>query len=114
MKRLLTLFLVLFVSNQLLADEWFQRADITNFGRHRCAGFAIGNKAYAGIGHMNGTGVNIVYQDWWEFDPASNSWTQKANYPSAKLWCGSFWNINTWIHWRWYLSNKLNSMNTIL
>lgn len=90
MKRLLTLFLVLFVSNQLLADEWFQRADITNFGRHRCAGFAIGNKAYAGIGHMNGTGVNIVYQDWWEFDPASNSWTQKANYPIANYGVAAF------------------------
>lgn len=63
-----------------IAQSWLQRADLGNTGRHRATGFAIGNKGYAGLGHVNGTGQNIVYKDWWQYDPASNSWTQKADY----------------------------------
>ncbi|MES2557808.1 MAG: T9SS type A sorting domain-containing protein [Bacteroidota bacterium] len=65
------------------AQSWCPKADFGGIGRHRCSGFSIGNKGYVGIGHMNGSGVNIVYQDWWQYDPASNSWTQKADYASG-------------------------------
>jgi N-acetylneuraminic acid mutarotase len=88
--RILLTFFTFIAINTAIAGDWFQRAEIGNFGRHRCAGFAIGNKAYAGIGHMNGTGVNIVYQDWWEFDPAANSWTQKADYPLPNYGVAAF------------------------
>lgn len=64
-------------------QSWLQRADLPANGRHRAIGFSIGNKGYMGMGHMNGTGVNIVYHDWWQFDPASNSWTQKADYANG-------------------------------
>jgi hypothetical protein len=64
-------------------QSWMQRADLPATGRHRAIGMAIGNKGYVGMGHMNGTGVNIVYHDWWQFDPASNSWTQKADYANG-------------------------------
>jgi N-acetylneuraminic acid mutarotase len=89
MRILLTIFTFTILSSSF-ASEWIQKADISNFGRHRCAGLAIGNKAYAGLGHMNGTGLNIVYQDWWEFDPAANSWTQKANYPVPNYGVAAF------------------------
>jgi N-acetylneuraminic acid mutarotase len=52
-------------------------------GRHRALGISIGNKGYIGLGHVNGTGVDISYNDWWQYDPASNSWSQKANYPTV-------------------------------
>lgn len=64
----------------LAASSWQQMADFGAEGRHRGAGFSIGNKGYMGLGHYNGTGLNIVKKDWWEYDPASNSWTQKADY----------------------------------
>ena len=76
------------------AQGWLPRADFGGIGRHRGTGMAIGNKGYAGLGHMNGTGVNIVYQDWWEYDPASNSWTQKANYP-APMYGAMAWGNST-------------------
>jgi N-acetylneuraminic acid mutarotase len=44
-------------------------------------GIGIGTKAYAGTGHQNGTGVDTWYPDWWEYDPATNAWTQKTDYP---------------------------------
>jgi N-acetylneuraminic acid mutarotase len=61
-------------------DAWIQRANFGSNGRHRAAGFSIGNKGYIGLGHYNGAGPNIVFKDWWEFDPATNSWSQKADY----------------------------------
>lgn len=59
---------------------WTQRADFGTVGRHRVTGLSIGNKGYMGLGHYNGTGVETYFTDWWEFDPASNSWAQKADY----------------------------------
>ena len=43
--------------------------------------FVLNNKAYLGLG----AGPNNVtcFNDWWEYDPAANSWTQKANFPGA-------------------------------
>jgi N-acetylneuraminic acid mutarotase len=76
------------------AQGWLPRADFGGIGRHRGTGMSIGNKGYAGLGHMNGTGVNIVYQDWWEYDPAANSWTQKANYP-APMYGAMAWGNST-------------------
>ena len=62
------------------ASSWIQRADFGAVGRHRGMGIAIGNKGYIGLGHYNGAGPNIVLKDWWQYDPSTNSWTQKADY----------------------------------
>lgn len=83
MSRLLQLlFFVLFCASYSLAsNQWVQRADFGNFGRHRGVSVAIGNKGYAGTGHLNGTGTDTWYPDWWEYDPATNAWAQKADFP---------------------------------
>lgn len=62
---------------------WTKMADMPGPGRHRGTGIAIGNKGYIGLGHYNGTGNNIMLDDWWEYDPSNNTWTQKADYPSV-------------------------------
>ena len=79
--KLHTLALFLFVSLVSFAQPWFQKASFGGVGRHRSVGIAIGNKGYIGTGHVNGTGVDISYKDWWQYDPASDSWTQKADFP---------------------------------
>ena len=82
--RLLLAFIFIFIAGNSFtqnSNQWQQRADFGNFGRHRATGMGIGNKAYVGTGHLNGTGWDTWYSDWWEYDPASNSWTQKADYP---------------------------------
>ena len=38
-------------------------------------GFSIGSKGYIGTGY-NGS----LYKDFWEYDPATNAWTQKADF----------------------------------
>lgn len=83
MKPLVLLLLIICLPLVSLAEQWQKKANFGGVGRHRALGLAIGNKGYIGLGHVNGTGVDISYNDWWQYDPASNSWTQKANYPIA-------------------------------
>lgn len=73
------IILISFDSNAL----WTKMADLPANGRHRATGIAIGNKGYIGLGHYNGTGNNIMLDDWWEYDPSNNTWAQKADFPSA-------------------------------
>lgn len=83
MKKLVLLWISVAFLSELHAQGWLTRADFGGTGRHRATGFSIGNKGYVGFGHVNGTGQNEVYKDWWQYDPASNSWTQKADYTAA-------------------------------
>ena len=82
-KRVVAVFSFCFFSTVLFANTWQQKPSCGGIGRHRGTGISIGNKGYMGLGHLNGTGVDVSYKDWWEYDPASNSWTQKANFPVA-------------------------------
>lgn len=76
------LFVVFFVCAVNHASaQWNQLADFGGSARHRATCMSIGNKAYLGLGHINGTGVETYFSDWWEYDPATNSWTQKADFP---------------------------------
>lgn len=58
---------------------WTQKASVPGPGRHRGVAITIGNRGYAGLGHVNAI-TDILYEDWWEYDPGTNSWTQKANF----------------------------------
>jgi N-acetylneuraminic acid mutarotase len=82
MKKQLLLFVLLISFCAANGQAWIQRTNYGSTGRHRGSGFAIGNKGYIGLGHVNGANVNVIYKDWWEYDPSSDSWTQKADYPT--------------------------------
>ena len=62
------------------AQQWNQKTSFGSFGRHRAVAVGIGTKMYAGTGHLNGDGSDEWYSEWWEFDPATDSWAQKADY----------------------------------
>ena len=80
-KYLLVLLIILLGGSTLNAQQWTQMADFPGLGRHRATGISIGNKGYLGFGHINGTGIETAFNDWWEYDPSNNSWTQKASCP---------------------------------
>jgi N-acetylneuraminic acid mutarotase len=63
-----------------LSFGWAQRSSVPAIGRHRGIAITIGSRGYAGMGHINAI-TDIIYNDWWEYDPGTNSWTQKANFP---------------------------------
>ena len=72
-----------------IADSttWVQKANMEAVSRHRCNDFSLGGKGYFGLGHHNSVaGVNNVFEDFWEYDPATDTWTQKANYGGGKIY----------------------------
>jgi hypothetical protein len=83
MKKFLPIILLLIaccLTGRLSAqpNTWTQKTSFTN-GRKGAAGFSIGAKGYMGTGNLSGTNQN----DFWEFDPATNVWTQKANFAGS-------------------------------
>ncbi len=90
MRNLLVLIILFILPNSIFGQAWIQRTNFGGAGRHRTSSFAIGNRGYIGCGHVNGLSGVINYADWWEYDPASDSWTQKANYPTVNYGAISF------------------------
>jgi N-acetylneuraminic acid mutarotase len=59
--------------------EWSQKADFGGDARHYAVGFSIGNKGYIGTGNNDFNGGSQK-KDFWEYDPATNAWTRKADF----------------------------------
>jgi len=89
----LAVLLFLFLNLSVFGYEWEQKTDFGGVARHRTTALAIGNKVYFGLGHYNGAGPNILFEDWWEYDPGTNAWTQKANYMGGPTYHASSFTI---------------------
>ena len=64
-----------------VADTWTRRADLPAVGRYRAVGFSLNGKGYIGTGiRSSGPGGTVVLRDMWEYDPASNAWTQMPDF----------------------------------
>jgi N-acetylneuraminic acid mutarotase len=63
-------------------DTWTQKADFGGTVRQSAAGFSIGSKGYIGTGQFY-DGDDYDYNDFWEYDPATNAWTQKADFAGS-------------------------------
>jgi hypothetical protein len=69
---------IVLTANALNTESWVQKASIPNGPvRSFAVGFSIGNKGYLGTGRILNT--NVASNDFWEYDPSTNAWTQKAN-----------------------------------
>ncbi len=55
------------------SNVWTQKADLGGMARSGAVGFSIGNRGYIGTGLGAG-----YYNDFWEYDPGSDVWTQKG------------------------------------
>lgn len=73
-----------------VSDSWTQKANFPGTPRQAATGFALGNKVYVGTG-VNTASALTVFNDFYMYNPANDSWTQKANYPgTARFTCVSF------------------------
>src|SRR5258708_38247862 len=73
MKKIITLLLVgsAFAS---FADSWVQKASYAGGSRYYAIGFSIGGKGYMGTGFYPS-----FKRDFWQYDPLTNVWSQKAD-----------------------------------
>jgi len=86
--------------------------------RNGAVGFSIGDKGYLGTGSTS----NALLKDFWEYNPATDSWTQKADFGgTARYWAVGFsigtkgyigtgyTNAGTWSQDFWEYNPTLNS-----
>ncbi len=80
MKTRSVLFLILLMSETIHAQgSWTQRASFPGGLRCKAVGFSIGNVGYVGTGESNCSPSSPI-DDFWEFNPTTNTWTQRANF----------------------------------
>lgn len=63
--------------NHALPNTWVQKAGLLP-ARSNAVAFTIGSKAYIGLGTFLGMSY---FNDFYEYDPIADTWTQKANFP---------------------------------
>lgn len=61
-------------------EGWTQKADFGGAKRFGAVGFSIGTKGYIGTGLLYSNGGIFYFKDFWEYDPNTDSWTQKADF----------------------------------
>ena len=63
---------------------WTQKADYPEGKVRGPMAFTLNNKAYVGLGYReNGTNEGEKMDTFYEYDPMSNSWTRKHDYPGG-------------------------------
>ena len=85
----------------VLTNVWTQKSNIIGNNRHHPYYFGIGNYAYVGFGHgsLPGPGSNpssspYIYNDFYKYDPAIDTWTQLSNFPSEARVAGNQFSFN--------------------
>ena len=65
-------------------DTWSQKADLPGSARRDAVAFSINGKGYVGTGidADESMGANKL-KDFWAYDPASNTWSQIADFPGV-------------------------------
>jgi N-acetylneuraminic acid mutarotase len=72
---------VLGFENWVLSQQrWQSEAEFLGAARESSISFVISGKAYVGTGSNGST----RYRDLWEFNPQTQTWTQKANSPNNR------------------------------
>ena len=85
MKKTLLSLLFFFLSFILLTIDsnaqgtWTQKSNVGGVGRCGAIAFSIGTKGYIGTGQDSVNSIN-PFMDFWEWNQATNVWTQKANF----------------------------------
>jgi len=66
-------------------DSWSVKTPFPGIGRVKAMAATVNGKAYVGLGFNISLGVNnsdACLKDFFMFDPVSDSWTKKADFPS--------------------------------
>ncbi|MFK7948434.1 MAG: hypothetical protein AB8G11_12660 [Saprospiraceae bacterium] len=62
------------------SNTWHSTPNVPNPSRVGAFGFSINNKGYIGTGYNSNLSPTNYYEDFWEYDISSNTWTQKADF----------------------------------
>ena len=60
-------------------NSWAAKTNFPGAARHSATGFSIANKGYLGTGSAGSTSITR-YQDFWEYNPVTDTWAQCTNF----------------------------------
>jgi hypothetical protein len=86
---LLTVWVTIFFTSAYTQYNWVRKADFGGTGRQAAVSFSIDGKGYLGVG-INTSGDLF---DFWQYDPATNTWTQVASFPGSDAVKGTAFTI---------------------
>lgn len=66
-----------------IADAWTRKSDFPGGKREGAAGFVIDDKGYVCSGYFRSNGSDTWYNDLWKYNPSTDTWTQKADFPGT-------------------------------
>ncbi|MEI8006471.1 MAG: T9SS type A sorting domain-containing protein [Bacteroidota bacterium] len=76
------------------SNTWARKADFGGTARGAATGFSIGTKGYIGTGQgLAGTSLYNT-SDFWEYDPATDTWSQKADFTGIARYAAAGFSIN--------------------
>ena len=66
-------------------DSWAKKATFPGIARVKAMAAVVNDKAYVGLGfnRYEGAYSGGTLQDFWMYDPLTDSWSKKADYPST-------------------------------
>ncbi|MBU4485361.1 MAG: T9SS type A sorting domain-containing protein [Candidatus Delongbacteria bacterium] len=67
-----------------VSNSWEQKSYLGGDARYGAVGFSISGKGYVGTG-LSGDFPYTFHNDFWEFDPVANSWTQLDDFGGAGM-----------------------------
>jgi N-acetylneuraminic acid mutarotase len=70
-------------------DAWTRRAEFPGKPRSAATAFTINDKAYVVNGYCDCVDGVCGCSDFWEYDPVSDGWTRKADFPLTDLYYSS-------------------------
>jgi N-acetylneuraminic acid mutarotase len=103
-----------------ITDEWTERAPFAygNSPRMNAVAFVVNGKGYVGFGQGNS---GPYYNDLWEYNPQTDSWTQKSSCPAIGRhsavatnvansgYVGTGWSTNTYLNDWWKYTPSTDS-----
>ncbi len=73
-------------TNDFTVTGWERKADYGGVARAMGSGFVLNGKIYYGLGIRGYAGANVNGSgEFWEYDPATNVWTQKATFTGTGI-----------------------------
>jgi Galactose oxidase, central domain len=77
-----------------VANTWTQKATFPGVARLWAVGFSIGNNGYVGTG--NDLSIpRMGLEDFWEYDPVTDTWTRKADLPGGARYSAAGFSIGS-------------------
>jgi|ERR1035437_1627884 N-acetylneuraminic acid mutarotase len=75
-----------------ISNTWTQKADFPGISRVSAVSFVIGNIGYIGSGSSNYP-ASFFTNEFWEYNPISNTWSSIAPFPGTSRYCGTSFSI---------------------